>query len=67
MADEVAELKTLLQKEALLRKAAEEEVYNFKCQLAQSKKSEVCFGLFQLFFSCYLFGIDGLCWCHMEL
>ncbi|XP_050228267.1 kinesin-like protein KIN-UA [Mercurialis annua] len=40
MAEEVAELKKLLQKETALRKAAEEEVSNLKNQLAQSKKSE---------------------------
>ncbi|KAG8659350.1 kinesin-like protein KIN-UA isoform X2 [Manihot esculenta] len=37
---EVAELKKLLQKEALLMKAAQEEVDNLKSQLAQSKKLE---------------------------
>lgn len=40
---EVAELKKLLQKESLLRKAAEEEVNSLKSQVAQWKRSEVCF------------------------
>ncbi|XP_065858060.1 kinesin-like protein KIN-UA isoform X2 [Euphorbia lathyris] len=39
-AEEMAEVKKLLQKETLLKKAAEEEVNNLKSQLAQSKKSE---------------------------
>ncbi|WCJ26071.1 armadillo repeat kinesin 3 [Euphorbia peplus] len=39
-AEEMAEIKKLLQKETLLKKAAEEEVNNLKSQLAQSKKSE---------------------------
>ncbi|GMY30131.1 kinesin-like protein KIN-UA [Fagus crenata] len=38
--EEVAELKKLLQKESLLRKAAEEEVNNLKSQIAQWKRSE---------------------------
>ncbi|KAG2677491.1 hypothetical protein I3760_12G100000 [Carya illinoinensis] len=37
---EVAELKKLLQKESLLRKAAEEEVNSLKSQVAQWKRSE---------------------------
>ncbi|KAF3967133.1 hypothetical protein ACB098_10G054700 [Castanea mollissima] len=39
-AEEVAELKKLLQKENLLRKTAEEEVNNLKSQIAQWKRSE---------------------------
>ncbi|KAF5478399.1 hypothetical protein F2P56_004960 [Juglans regia] len=38
--EEVSELKKLLQKESLLRKAAEEEVNSLKSQLAQWKRSE---------------------------
>ncbi|XP_018813408.1 kinesin-like protein KIN-UA [Juglans regia] len=38
--EEVSELKKLLQKESLLRRAAEEEVNSLKSQLAQSKRSE---------------------------
>ncbi|KDP25576.1 hypothetical protein JCGZ_20732 [Jatropha curcas] len=38
--EELAEVKKLLHKETLLRKASEEEVDNLKSQLAQSKKSE---------------------------
>ncbi|KAG7956797.1 hypothetical protein I3843_11G141400 [Carya illinoinensis] len=38
--EEVPELKKLLQKESLLRKAAEEEVNSLKSQLAQWKRSE---------------------------
>jgi hypothetical protein len=41
--EEVAELKKVLQKESLLRKAAEEEVNSLKSQLAQCRRSEVCF------------------------
>lgn len=41
--EEVAEMKKLLQKETLLRNAAEEEVENLKSQLAEWKRSEVCF------------------------
>lgn len=40
--EEVAELKKLLKKESVLRKAAEEEVNNLKSQLLQWKRSEVC-------------------------
>ena len=47
--EEVAELKKLLQKESLLRKAAEEEVNNLKSQIAQWKRSEVCFISLQAF------------------
>lgn len=39
--EEIDDLKKLLQKETLLRKAAEEEVQNLKIQLAQWKRSEV--------------------------
>ncbi|KAK4545387.1 hypothetical protein RGQ29_032952 [Quercus rubra] len=39
-AEEVAELKKLLQQENLLRKTAEEEVNNLKSQIAQWKRSE---------------------------
>ncbi|KAK6935274.1 Kinesin motor domain [Dillenia turbinata] len=38
--EELAEVKKLLQTEALLRKAAEEEVNNLKSELSQSKRSE---------------------------
>ncbi|KAE8055178.1 hypothetical protein FH972_012039 [Carpinus fangiana] len=38
--EEVAELKKVLQKESLLRKAAEEEVNSLKSQLAQCRRSE---------------------------
>lgn len=38
---EVAELKTLLQNEVRLRKAAEEEIHNLKSQLLKFSK-EVC-------------------------
>lgn len=41
---EVAELKKLVKKETLLRKAAEEEVNNLRSQVAQLKRSEVCLG-----------------------
>lgn len=40
--EEVAELKKLLKKESVLRKAAEEEVNSLKSQLVQWKRSEVC-------------------------
>ncbi|XP_002509638.2 kinesin-like protein KIN-UA isoform X1 [Ricinus communis] len=40
MAEEIAEIKKLLQKETVLRKGAQEEVNNLKSQLAQSKRSE---------------------------
>lgn len=39
-AEEVAELRSLLQNEKLLRKAADEEAVNLKTQLVQSKKQE---------------------------
>lgn len=39
---EVAELKKLVKKEIVLRKAAEEEVNNLRNQVAQLKRSEVC-------------------------
>ena len=42
---EVEELKNLVKKETLLRKAAEEEVSNLRTQVAQLKRSEVCFGM----------------------
>ena len=56
--EELSEMKTKLQKETLLRKAAEEEVNKFKSQLAELKKSEVCLAdstshYFLLF--CYLY------------
>lgn len=41
-AKEVDELKELLQKETLLRKAAEEEVTNLKSQVSEWKRAEVC-------------------------
>lgn len=44
---EVAELKKLVKKEIVLRKAAEEEVNNLRNQVAQLKRSEVC--LIQLY------------------
>jgi hypothetical protein len=47
--EEVAELKKVLQKESLLRKAAEEEVNSLKSQLAQCKRSEVCFVALEAF------------------
>ena len=40
--EELSEMKKKLQKETLLRKAAEEEVNKLKSQLAELKKSEVC-------------------------
>ena len=43
--EEVVELKKMLQKETLLRKAAEEEINNLKNQLSQWKRAEVCFFL----------------------
>lgn len=41
-AEELAEVKRLLQNEKLLKKAAEQEAANLKTQLVQSKKQEVC-------------------------
>lgn len=40
-AEEVADMKELLQKETLLRRAAEEEVNSLKMQVVELKKSEV--------------------------
>lgn len=40
-AEEFVELKKLLEKEITLRKVAEEEVKNFKCQQGQDRQSEV--------------------------
>ena len=40
--EEMADLKKMLQKETLLRKAAEREVNNLKSQVAELKMSEVC-------------------------
>jgi hypothetical protein len=39
----MADLKKMLQKETLLRKAAEGETNNWKIQVAELKQSEVCF------------------------
>lgn len=39
----MADLKKMLQKETLLRKAAEGETNNLKIQVAELKQSEVCF------------------------
>lgn len=41
-AEEVAEVRRLLQSETLLRKAAEEEAANLRTQQVQSKRLEVC-------------------------
>lgn len=50
-AEELADLKRNLQKETLLRKAAEGEVNNLKIQVAELKKSEVGFCASILYFS----------------
>jgi len=60
-AEELADLKKMLQKETHLRKAAEGEVNNLKNQVAELKKSEVCFRASNI----YIFHLHVLfspCW-----
>lgn len=60
-AEELADLRKMLQKETFLRKAAEGEVNNLKIQVAELKQSDVCFCASHIYIF-HLHVLSSSCW-----